>query len=140
MLLSGCTGNIVNRNMLPNGYYTAEMADFDEHGWKEFVSIHVNNGRIVTVEYNAKNASGFIKSWDPDYMRVMNAADRTYPNEYTRIYATALVDLQDPLLVDAISGATTSYHTFIALAGAALEQARAGSKQIALVKAPAGEL
>jgi len=117
-----------------DGYYSAEAADYDSYDWKEFILIYVNNGNIVTVEYNAKNSSGFIKSWDPEYMRVMNASSGTYPNKYARIYTTALLHVQDPALVDVVSGATHSYYSFIQLAEAALEQARQGTKQIAFVK------
>lgn len=121
---------------LQDGYYTAEMAEYDEHGWKEFLAIYVSNDRIVTVEYNAKNASGFIKSWDMQYMRTMNAVSGTYPNEYTRMYSDSLLKRQDPGAVDAISGATHSYHTFQRLAEAALKQAREGEKSIAYVELP----
>jgi major membrane immunogen (membrane-anchored lipoprotein) len=137
VLLLGCDSNLGN-NGFADGYYTAEMTDFDDHGWKEFLSIHINNGRIDTVEYNARNAGGFIKSWDPEYMRLMNAIDGTYPNEYTRIYATALLTSQNPDSIDAISGATNSYHTFILLANAVLEQARAGAKQVVFVNNSSG--
>ena len=123
---------------LQDGYYTAEMAEFDSHGWKEFISIYVNRGRIVTVEYDAKNAAGFIKSWDPDYMRHMNAQSGIYPNKYARIYAHALLTYQDPRRIDALTGATESYHTFMVLAPAVLERARTGTKLIAFVAAQAG--
>jgi major membrane immunogen (membrane-anchored lipoprotein) len=88
------------------------------------------------VEYNAKNSSGFIKSWDHEYMRRMDAADGTYPNEYTRIYATALLNLQGIEKIDAISGATTSFQVFKLLTEAVLEQAKTGAKHVALVKIP----
>ena len=42
------------------------------------------------MEYNAENASGFIKSWDNAYMQTMLHAQGTYPNEYTRSYANQL--------------------------------------------------
>ena len=48
---------------MQDGYYTAEAAEYS-HGWKEYVTICVMENQIVSVEYNAKNASGFIKSWD----------------------------------------------------------------------------
>jgi major membrane immunogen (membrane-anchored lipoprotein) len=131
-----------NKNPRPafrDGYYAAEMRDFDSHGWKEYISIQINNGYIVTVEYNARNVSGFIKSWNPDYMRTMNASDGTYPNKYTRMYATALLILQNANLIEAISGATESYANFVQLANAAIKQAREGSKQVALVDIPAKE-
>lgn len=53
-----------------DGFYTVEMSDYN-NGWKEFVTIRVSGNKIVTVEYNAKNSSGFIKSWDIPYMRNM---------------------------------------------------------------------
>ncbi|MDR1930419.1 MAG: FMN-binding protein [Treponema sp.] len=126
------TGNLLS-NRIPDGYYVAEAAFFDSQGWKEYVSLYMVNGRIVTVEYNAKNSSGFIKSWDPDYMRLMNAVSKTYPNQYVRTYATALLDLQDPDKVDALSGATESHRTFTILAKAAIAQAKTGNKRTALV-------
>ena len=123
-----------NESRLQDGYYTAEAAEFDDFGWKEFVTVFVNNGKIVTVEYNAKNASGFIKSWDMDYMRTMNAADGTYPNEYTRYYASQFLDLQSSDGVDAMTGATHSYHTFLQLADAVIAKAAVGDTTVALVE------
>jgi major membrane immunogen (membrane-anchored lipoprotein) len=116
-----------------DGYFSAEAEVFDDYGWKEFVSLGVNNGRITSVEYNAKNPSGFIKSWDMDYMRTMNAVSGTYPNEYTRSYADQLLLRGDAEAVDVLSGATHSYHSFKQLAGRALENARAGDSSTALV-------
>jgi major membrane immunogen (membrane-anchored lipoprotein) len=133
--LFGCSGALFP-DRIPDGYYTAEAASFDSHGWKEFVSLCIINNRIVTVEYNAENSSGFIKSWDPDYMRLMNAIDGTYPNEYVRIYTTDLLKKQDPNQVDMLTGATESYHSFKILAREALAQAKLGNKQIFLVEIP----
>ena len=62
------TGCGDKEGQLQDGYYSAEASDYS-HGWKEFVSICISNGKLVTVEYNAKNESGFIKSWDMNYMR-----------------------------------------------------------------------
>ena len=47
---------------LQDGYYTAQASDYN-FGWKEYITIMVKGGSIVSVEYNAENASGFIKSW-----------------------------------------------------------------------------
>jgi major membrane immunogen (membrane-anchored lipoprotein) len=122
-----------------DGYYTAEAKHFDEHGWKEIVTIFVSGGKITTVEYNARNSSGFIKSWDMDYMRVMNASDGTYPNAYTRIYAADLLAKQDVEKIDAISGATHSYHTFQQLAAAVMEKIKEGDTSVAFVDFPHNE-
>jgi major membrane immunogen (membrane-anchored lipoprotein) len=138
LVLSACQGNTGGDLKLHDGYFTAEAASFDNYGWKEFVSIYVNSNKIITVEYNAKNESGFIKSWDMEYMRRMNAADGIYPNKYTRLYAVALLNRQDPSRLDAITGATDSYHSFRLLSRAAIEQAKTGDKKVAFVDIPAG--
>jgi len=117
---------------LKDGYYTAEDKN-GSNGWYEYLTIYVNDDTIVSVEYNAKNLSGFIKSWDMNYMREMNALDGTYPNEYTRLYADQLIEHQNADSIDAISGATHSNHTFIELAKAVLKKAEAGDKTVALV-------
>lgn len=122
-----------------DGYYTAEAAEFDDHGWKEFITIYVQNNRIVTVEYNAKNPSGFIKSWDMSYMTVMNAKNGTYPNEYTRNYAAQLLADQKAGGIDVISGATHSYHTFEQLAQAVLSQAHKGDSSVIKVEVQESE-
>ncbi|MDR1931406.1 MAG: FMN-binding protein [Spirochaetales bacterium] len=119
---------------LHDGYYTAEAARFDSHGWKEFVTICVRNSKIITIEYNAKNPSGFIKSWDMDYMRHMSKVEGTYPNEYTRIYASRLLDKQNPEELDVVTGATESYEKFKQLASAVISQAKAGDTHVAAVE------
>jgi major membrane immunogen (membrane-anchored lipoprotein) len=118
---------------LKDGYYSAEAAEFDAQGWKEYVTINVSNGRIIMVEFNAFNASGYIKSWDMDYMRLMNASDGTYPNAYTRYYEGRLISEQGTEGINALSGATVSYHSFIQLADATLEKAKQGNTETSLV-------
>ena len=90
---------------LQDGYYTAQASEFS-HGWKEYITILVKGGSIVSVEYNAENASGFIKSWDNTYMQNMLQVSGTYPNEYTRYYANQLLEGQGEEGIDALSGAT----------------------------------
>jgi major membrane immunogen (membrane-anchored lipoprotein) len=117
---------------LQDGYYTAQAAQFS-HGWKEFVTIMVKGGEVVSVEYNAENASGFIKSWDNAYMQTMLHSNGTYPNEYTRYYARQLLEGQGEQPIDALSGASSSHSTFQKLAAAVLELARQGNSQIIIV-------
>lgn len=117
---------------LQDGYYTAQAQDFS-HGWKEYITIMVKGGSIVSVEYNAENASGFIKSWDNAYMQTMLHSNGTYPNEYTRYYANQLLEGRRNDDIDAISGASSSYGSFLKLSEAVLEQARKGDSDIAVV-------
>ena len=124
-LLTACGGE----PGLQDGYYTAQAAEFS-HGWKEYITILVKGGDIISVEYNAENASGFIKSWDNAYMQTMLHANGTYPNEYTRYYANQLLEGQGEGTIDAITGATSSHGSFQILAQAVLEQARRGDSSI----------
>ncbi|MDE6912824.1 MAG: FMN-binding protein [Lachnospiraceae bacterium] len=117
---------------LQDGYYTAQAADFN-FGWKEYITIMVKGGDIVSVEYNAENPSGFIKSWDNAYMQTMLHSNGTYPNEYTRYYASQLLEGQGEVPIDAISGASSSWGSFQKLSAAVLEQARQGDSSIAVV-------
>ena len=127
-LLAGCG----KTEGLQDGYYNAQASEYN-FGWKEYVTIIVKGGRIVSVEYNAENASGFIKSWDNAYMQTMLHSNGTYPNEYTRYYAGQLLEGQGEDEIDALSGATSSYGSFQKLEAAVLEQAKKGDSSIALV-------
>lgn len=126
--LTGCG----DQTGLQDGYYTAQAADFS-HGWKEYITIMVKGGSIVSVEYNAENPSGFIKSWDNAYMQTMLHSNGTYPNEYTRYYANQLLEGRRDDDIDALSGATSSYGSFQKLSEAVLKQARKGDSDIVVV-------
>ncbi|MCI8815786.1 MAG: FMN-binding protein [Angelakisella sp.] len=130
LLLTACG----DQTQLQDGYYTAQMSEYS-HGWREYITILVKGGSIVSVEYNAENASGFIKSWDNAYMQTMLHSNGTYPNEYTRYYANQLLTGQGEGGIDAISGATSSHGTFQMLARAVLEQSRKGDSGIIYVSA-----
>ena len=128
LLLTACG----NQAGLQDGYYTAQASEFS-HGWKEYITILVKSGDIISVEYNAENASGFIKSWDNAYMQNMLHVTSTYPNQYTRYYAAQLLENQGEGGIDALTGATSSYGSFQVLAQAVLDQARRGDSSIAVV-------
>ena len=117
---------------LKDGYYTAQAAQFS-HGWKEYITIMVKGGAIVSVEYKSENKNGFIKSWDNAYMQTMLHSNGTYPNEYTRNYANQLLEGQGERNIDGITGATSSHSSFQKLAAAVLEQARQGDSGIVSV-------
>jgi major membrane immunogen (membrane-anchored lipoprotein) len=140
LLAVSCSGGEENAGSggqkLADGYYTAEAASYDSHGWKEYITIYVDNNNIVTVDYDARNASGFPRSWDMDYMRATIAENMPYPTAFSREYSAALLRLQKPEGIDALTGATDSYTSFKILAATAISQARANNKNVALVELP----
>ena len=120
-------------NSLQDGYYTAEMSEYSK-GWKEFVTIRISNGKVVTVEYNARNASGFIKSWDIAYMRNMDSKKGTYPNHYTRAYAASFLAAQSDQGIDTVSGASVSGGNFQKMTSLLMEKARKGDTSLGIVE------
>ena len=129
LLTTGCG----TASKMKDGFYTAEMAEYS-YGWKEYLCIMVKNGTIIYAEYNAKNDSGYIKSWDNTYMENMLTINGTYPNEYTRNYVSQLLERQDPNDVDAISGASQSASQFKKLAAAVIRQAVKGDSSTFIVE------
>lgn len=130
-LLTACIGCGGNAQM-KDGYYTAEMSDF-EYGWKEYVCIYVKNDRIISAEFNAKDPNGFIKAWDNEYMNAMSSVQGTYPNRYTREYVQQLIEGQKETEVEAVSGATSSGANFKLLVPAVIEQAKKGDASVVVV-------
>ena len=130
LTLTGC-GQKQSEGM-QDGTYTAQMSDYS-FGWKEYVTITVKNGGITATEYNAENASGFIKSWDNAYMNNMKSVTGTYPNEYTRYYAAQLTGQNSLPEIDMLSGASTSGGNFKKLAQSAVVQAIKGDSTIVYV-------
>ncbi|MDR1769193.1 MAG: FMN-binding protein [Hungatella sp.] len=128
--LSGCKKQ---ESRLVDGFYTVEMSDYN-NGWKEFVTIRVSGNKIVTVEYNAKNSSGFIKSWDIPYMRNMLDKKGTYPNRYTRTYAANFLAAQSDVGINAVSGASVSGGNFQKMASLLMEKARKGDDSLGIVE------
>ena len=133
ILMTGCANG--GNGSMKDGYYTAEMSEFSRV-WKEYVTICVNGGSIASVEYNALNASGFIKAWDMAYMRDMGAVSGMYPNRYTREYARQLMENQSVDGIDTVSGATSSGVYFRLLADGVIRQAMLGDDDVAIVEMP----
>lgn len=129
LILGGCG----SADKMKDGFYTAEMSDFS-HGWKEYLCIMVKDDTIVYAEFNAKNASGYIKAWDNAYMENMNASQGTYPNEYTRNYVSKLIEAQTSGTIDTVTGASSSGANFRKLTEAVISQARKGEPNTIIVE------
>lgn len=130
LLISGCGSK------MKDGFYTAEMSDYS-FGWKEYLCILVKDGDIVYAEFNAKDPSGYIKSWDNAYMENMGTLSGTYPNEYTRYYVAELIESQNSEDIDTLTGATTSGSNFTRLAAAVTKQAAKGNSTTIIVESEA---
>ncbi|MDR1308844.1 MAG: FMN-binding protein [Deltaproteobacteria bacterium] len=133
LLIQGCHSQT---DVLGDGFFTAMADGFDDDGWKDFLTIYVNNGSITTAEFNAFNEAGLLRSWDTDYMRTVHRKGGLNPNYYPRKYCSFLVAVQDPSRILPIEGGAKSHEIFLALAKAAIDYSRQRKNEIAEVRLP----
>ena len=97
-----------------DGSYRAEAADFDQHGWKEFLDITVTGGKITSVDFDALYKDDLRrKSEDMDYQKAYREAGLgTDPADYCIRLEDSLLERQKAAQVDAVAGATTSSEHF----------------------------
>jgi major membrane immunogen (membrane-anchored lipoprotein) len=136
LLLFAAAGCREDDNILHDGFYTAEADAFGEDGWKDYLTIYVNNGQITIVEFDAFNLSGFRRSWDMEYQLRANVKFGPRVAHSHLSYQSALLTLQDAGRVQPLSGAKRMHQIFTALADGAIRNSRANDKSIAYVKLP----
>jgi len=113
---------------LKDGAYHAENAEYDDHGWKAYVDVTVEGGKITAVQYDYVNSEdGRKKTEDEAYKEAyVGAGFETYPADYSAKLAADLIAKQDITKVDTVAGATTSSDSFKALVGALEENMKNG--------------
>ena len=120
-LMTGCSSG------MKDGTYKAQFKDYDDHGWTDYVSITVKDGKITDVDYDSMNADGTKKSEDQAYRESMEPVSKTYPAKFYKELEDQLSEKQDPKKVDAVTGATNSSNDFKILAVEAIKAAKAGT-------------
>lgn len=111
LLVSGCSQNRVYRD----GVYTAEFADFDSRGYKDFMKITVTYNQVSEIVYDGVDEDGDLKSNDAQYASEMEKVQETYPGKYSADLINQYMDAHDIQRVDIVAGATYSSESFIAL-------------------------
>lgn len=118
-----------------DGGYYAIQDDFGSSGWKEYVSVFVENGMIASVNWSALNENGDDKKvYDAEgkYKMVEYGGAQAEWSEQAAKVEQHLIDTQDPTAItyiddeghtDAISGVSVHVSSFYEL----VEQALAGS-------------
>lgn len=132
LLLSACGGGNYK-----DGSYTARFKEADDHGWTEYLTVTVRDGKIVQAEFDADGENGMKKSEDEDYKDAYTGAGYdTYPADYSRRLEEALVSTQDENKVDTIAGATTSSNYFRTLMRSLEKAIRKGDTKEVIVNRP----
>jgi len=114
---------------LQDGTYTLEESDFDENGWKVFMEVTVEDGKITSSNYNYENADGQLKTDDEEYQEMMKDKTGVGPQEFVKQLNDNLVATQDAQLVDIVTGATHSSEAFLNYAQQLIQAAQNGDTE-----------
>jgi major membrane immunogen (membrane-anchored lipoprotein) len=111
-----------------DGFYFAIESEYPESGWREYVALNVESGKITLVNYSGIDRSGndkkeYDKSGNYNMVRFGNAIAEWY--EQAERLEAYLIQNQNPNLVaknvDSISGVSISVDEFVSLASKALK-------------------
>lgn len=117
-----------------DGVYTAEAEDYSDSGWKDTVTVIVEDGKITEAEWNAVNEEGQDKkslSQSGEYGMKAGGAKSEW-HEQAQSLEAELVRQQDPGKigvnssgqVDSVSGVSIAASEFVQLAEEALSKAK----------------
>ena len=80
-VFTGC--NDTNAASFQDGTYKAVYAQADDHGWTEYLTLTVEDGKIVSADFDAENDDGAKKSENTEYNEAMkNAGSKTWPSAF----------------------------------------------------------
>lgn len=111
---------------MQDGTYTLEETDFDDNGWKVFMEMTVEDGKITSSNYNYEDADGQLKTEDEEYQEMMKDNSGVGPQEFVKQLNEGLVATQDAQLVDIVTGATHSSEVFVNYAQQLIQAAQNG--------------
>lgn len=110
-------GQVIKANNLPltaagckDGIYTGE-SPYDAYDYRHVVEIRIKDEKIVSVDYNEIKKGGMGKQEDEEYCEEMSVTGTTPAIAYPQLEG-ALVEKQDVLKVDAVTGASYSLYRF----------------------------
>ena len=93
-----------------DGVYTGE-SPYDAYDYKHVVRIEIKNELIISADYNEIKKDGIGKQEDEEYCQEMSVTSTTpaiaYPN-----YESQLMEKQNILKIDSVTGATYSLYRF----------------------------
>lgn len=109
-----------------DGTYTAEFAEYDTNGYKDFIIVEVKDGAVVRLEYDAVDAEGNYKTQDTAFGEEMEKQADTQPARYAGDLVNQYLEKGAIDAVDDVAGATWSSECFKTLFKALEEQMYAG--------------
>ena len=111
---------------LQDGTYSLKEVELDDHGWRVEMTITVKDGKIVESNFDYVNADGQLKSADEGYQQAMADKVGVGPADFIPQLNEALVETQNPVDVEVVTGATHSWEKFRAYAQMLVQAAQKG--------------
>lgn len=118
---------------MQDGTYTLEEKDLDDNGWKVSMEITVEDGKIVSSDYDYTNEEGQLKSEDEGYQEAMSDKVGVGPQEFIKQLNDGLVATQNAQEVDIVTGATSSSEAFINYAQQLIQAAQNGDTETIVI-------
>ncbi len=84
---------------------------YDAFDYKHIVKLKIKDEKIISVDYNEIKKNGLGKQEDEEYCREMSVTGTTPAIAYP-LYESQLMDKQDIMKIDAVTGATYSLYRF----------------------------
>ena len=107
---------------LKDGKYTAEGKDYDEEGWRPYVEIEVENGKIENVDLDAVNQKGDFKK-DDDKFDAWEDKIELFEDE-VKAKGIDAIKLNDDGTVSGIEGMDLNVKEYATLLSEAIEKAK----------------
>lgn len=111
---------------LKDGTYTLEEKNYS-NDYRVVFSIVVKDGKIAESNYDNVNEAGESKADNKEYDDMMKDKAGTGPSEFIPAFNKGLVDKGAPAEMDAVTGATHSFHTFQMYAEQLINDAEKGN-------------
>lgn len=111
---------------LQDGTYSLKQVEPDEHGWRVEMEITVEDGKIVESNFDYVNGEGQLKSEDEGYQKAMADKVDIGPADFIPQLNEALVETQNPMDVEVVTGATSSWESFRTYAQMLIQAAQNG--------------
>lgn len=126
---NGTTDLEVTHGTFQDGTYELLENNYDDNGWRVEFTIEVEDGEIVSSDYNEYDEEGNPKTEDDDYQEAMAADTGVGPQDVIPELNDQLVGAQDSSQIDVVSGATGTSEKFQEYATMLLNAAENGATE-----------
>jgi major membrane immunogen (membrane-anchored lipoprotein) len=94
-----------------DGKYQGESI-YDDYKYKHVIALEIKNAKIISIHYDEVKKDGHGKRGDKEYYAQMKQGSGASPAEAYPVYEAAMLEHQELMKVDAVSGATYSLYRF----------------------------